>query len=294
MPDKGSANWQAKLHDVIYESNTPAGKAFDVGLLILIISSIAVVMLDSITEWHGRYGDTFYVLEWVFTLLFTAEYTLRLICIRHPMRYATSFLGIIDFLSIMPTYLSLFYAGTQALLVVRSLRLMRIFRIFKLTHFVSEMHFLSTAIRASLKKIAIFMLIVVTLMIITGSVMYLIESGENGFTSIPTSIYWAIVTTTTVGYGDISPTTPLGKFFASLMMLMGYGIIAVPTGILTSEMAMAFRNKANSIEVCPGCGMEGHDGDAIHCKRCGSLLVEERRKRKSTKFSPDNNPPEQS
>ena len=229
-------------------------------------------MLDSIDSYHQRYGDLFYILEWIFTGIFTIEYILRLISIRQPLRYVFSFLGIIDLLAIVPTYLSLFIVGAQSLLVLRALRLLRVFRIFKLTHFLTEMEFLKEALRASLKKISIFMLVVLSLVIILGSVMYLVEDGENGFHSIPDSIYWAIVTITTVGYGDIAPVTSLGKFIASIMMFIGYGIIAVPTGIITTEMAMAIRSKKHGHEVCPTCGQEGHDHDAVFCKFCGGRL----------------------
>ena len=265
-------SWQSRLHDVIYESNTTAGKAFDVALLLLIVASIIVVMLDSIRSLNQEYNELFNVLEWVFTFLFTIEYIFRLISIQKPLRYVFSTLGIIDLLAIIPSYLSIVFAGAQSLLVLRALRLLRIFRIFKLTHFLTEIQFLKTAINSSLKKITIFMLVVLSLVIILGSVMYLVEKGENGFNSIPDSIYWAIVTITTVGYGDISPVTPLGKLIASLMMFIGYGIIAVPTGIITTEMAMAVRTRKDKHETCPGCGKEGHDGDAQYCKFCGTLL----------------------
>jgi len=236
------------------------------------MASIIVVMLDSIEYWHIHYGNIFLWLEWIFTILFSIEYLLRLISLNKPVKYIFSFLGIIDLLSIIPSYLSVFYAGAQSLLVLRSLRLIRIFRIFKLTHFLSEMQFLSGAIKGSLRKISIFMLVVLTLVIILGSVMYLIENGQNGFESIPDSIYCAIVTITTVGYGDISPVTPSGKFVASIIMLLGYGIIAVPTGIITTEMTLALRAKKDKHETCPACGSEGHDNDARHCKYCGALL----------------------
>jgi voltage-gated potassium channel len=272
MQMQNKESWRTTLHQTIYEANTTAGKAFDVSLLILIFTSILVVMLDSISSLHRQYGTFFSRLEWVFTILFTIEYILRLISIKRPLRYVFSFLGAIDLLAIIPGYLSIFFAGGQSLLVLRALRILRVFRIFKLTHFLTEMQFLAVAIKGSLRKIAIFMLIVLMLVIILGSIMYLIESGENGFSSIPDSIYWAIVTITTVGYGDISPVTPFGKFIASIIMLMGYGIIAVPTGIITTEMALASRNKEQKQEVCPGCGLEGHDKDAKHCKRCGELL----------------------
>lgn len=272
MEKASPITWRSRLHNTIYESNTVAGKVFDVALLILIISSIVVVMLDSISSYHNQYGRFFYMMEWVFTGLFTLEFLLRLISIKRPWRYVISFLGFIDLLAIIPSYLSIFFAGAQSLLVLRALRLLRVFRIFKLTHFLTEMEFLKTALSTSLKKITIFMLVVLSLVIILGSIMYLVENGENGFESIPDSIYWAIVTITTVGYGDIAPVTPTGKFIASLMMFIGYGIIAVPTGIITTEMAHAARMRKHGHETCPGCGREGHDKDAVYCKFCGTLL----------------------
>ncbi|HEX6426405.1 MAG TPA: ion transporter [Niastella sp.] len=272
MEKANPMTWRNRLHNTIYESNTMAGKVFDVTLLILIISSIVVVMLDSIKSYHLQYGRILYVMEWIFTGLFTLEYMLRLISIKRPLRYVISFLGLIDLLAIIPSYLSIFFVGAQSLLVLRALRLLRVFRIFKLTHFLTEMEFLKIALTTSLKKITIFMLVVLSLVIILGSIMYLVENGENGFISIPDSIYWAIVTITTVGYGDIAPVTPTGKFIASVMMFIGYGIIAVPTGIITTEMANAVRMRKHGQETCPGCGREGHDKDAAFCKFCGTLL----------------------
>lgn len=265
-------DWQLRLHEVIYESNTAAGKFFDIALLICIFASILIVMLDSVASYHLTYGHTFWVLEWVFTGLFTVEYGLRLVSIRKPLGYVFSFLGVIDLLAIMPSYLSVFYAGAQSLLVLRGLRLLRVFRIFKLSHFLSEMQFLGVALKGSFYKISIFTLFVITLVIILGSIMYLVEKGQNGFKSIPDSIYWAIVTITTVGYGDISPVSPAGKFIASIIMLLGYGIIAVPTGIVTTEMALAVKKRQQQNEACPGCGREGHDLDARYCKYCGARL----------------------
>lgn len=265
-------SWRTKLHETIYEANTVAGKTFDIALLICILASILVVMLDSIDSYHREFGHVFYVLEWIFTLLFSIEYILRILAIKKPARYIFSFLGMIDLLAIIPTYLSVLFAGTQSLMVLRALRLLRIFRIFKLSHFLSEMEFLKASISRSMKKISIFMLVVLTLVIILGSIMYLVEGGDNGFNSIPDSIYWAIVTITTVGYGDISPVTPGGKFIASIMMFIGYSIIAVPTGIITTEMAIAVRGKNFGHEACPSCGREGHDKDARFCKYCGEAL----------------------
>ena len=270
--DKKPYKWQARLHEIIYESETTAGKIFDVALLVCIICSIIVVMLDSIGSLRAKYGDIFYKLEWFFTGLFTVEYILRLISIRQPRRYIFSVLGLIDLLAIIPSYLSILYVGFQSLLVLRALRLLRIFRIFRLVHFLSEMRFLSVAIGNSMRKISIFILFVLTSVIILGSIIYLVEGQTNGFTSIPQSIYWAIVTITTVGYGDVAPVTPLGKLIASFIMLLGYGIIAVPTGIVTTEMALAVRSRGQDARACPSCGREGHDQDAKHCKYCGSEL----------------------
>lgn len=272
MQKPETIHWRNRLHNVIYENNAPAGKVFDIALLGLIILSIIVVMLDSIERFQLKYNRLFHILEWIFTGLFTVEYILRLISIKKPLRYVFSFLGLIDLLAIIPSYLSIFFAGGQSLLVLRALRLLRVFRIFKLTHFLTEADFLKAAIGASLKKISVFMLVVFSLVIILGSVMYLVEKGENGFESIPDSIYWAIVTITTVGYGDISPATSTGKFIASVIMLIGYGIIAVPTGIITTEMTLAARRRNYGHEVCPGCGREGHDNDAKFCKYCGTVL----------------------
>jgi voltage-gated potassium channel len=264
--------WKQRLHEIIFESNTKAGKAFDVCLLMSILLSVFVVMADSVDSLHDRYGGLFYILEWSFTILFTIELLLRLVSVDNPIAYLLSFFGVIDVLSIAPTYLSLLLAGTQSLLVLRALRLLRIFRIFKLSHFLAEMSFLRTAIRASFRKISIFMSFVLVMVVILGSIMYLIENGENGFNSIPECIYWAIVTITTVGYGDISPVTPAGKLVASIIMLLGYSIIAVPTGIVTTEMAIAARKKKEKHEACPICGRQGHDNDAVYCKYCGTVL----------------------
>lgn len=265
-------DWRSKLHEIIYESNTIAGRAFDLALLVAIFASIMVVMLDSVPSIHEKYGNTLLVVEWVFSFLFTIEYILRLISIRRPWRYVFSFLGVIDLIALIPSYLSIFFAGAQSLLVFRALRLLRVFRILKLGHFITEIHLLKQALKGSVTKICIFLLTVLTLAVILGSVMYLVEKRENGFTSIPESVYWAIVTITTVGYGDISPITPLGKFVASIVMLIGYSIIAVPTGILTHDLAIAFKGKTALPETCPNCSYEGHDSDALYCKRCGASL----------------------
>ncbi|WP_225872219.1 ion transporter [Pedobacter frigidisoli] len=265
-------DWRFKLHEIIYESNTPAGKAFDVGLLIAIFASIIVVMLDSVISIHLKYGKLFNIMEWIFAALFTVEYILRLISIRKPIKYVISPLGIIDLIALLPSYLSIFFIGAQSLLVFRALRLLRVFRIFKLGQFLTEINFLTQALKNSLRKISIFLLTVLTITVILGSIMYLVEQRENGFSNIPESIYWAIVTITTVGYGDISPVTPIGKFVASVVMLIGYAIIAVPTGIITHDIALAARQKKELPESCPSCSREGHDSDALFCKYCGAPL----------------------
>jgi len=270
--EKDVRKWQLQLHEIIYESGTPAGRLFDITLLVCILISIIVVMLDSVDSLHATYGSLFLILEWLFTGIFTIEYILRLVCIRYPFKYVFSILGIIDLLAIIPSYLSVFGIGSRSLLVLRALRLLRVFRIFRLVHFLSEMKFLSVAIRNSMRKISIFILFVLTAVTILGSVIYLAEGQTNGFTSIPQSIYWAIVTITTVGYGDIAPVTPLGKMIASFIMLLGYGIIAVPTGIVTTEMALAARDRGHSNIACPSCGREGHDHDAKYCKYCSGEL----------------------
>ena len=274
MPTKPEPenDWRFRLHEIIYESNTRAGKAFDIALLFAIFTSIIVVMIDSVQSIHNAHGKLLYYLEWTFSILFTIEYILRLVSIKQPWRYVFSPLGIIDLVALIPSYLSIFFVGAQTLLVFRALRLLRVFRIFKLSRFLTEIDFLTVALKGSLRKISIFLFTVLTLTIILGSVMYLVERRENGFSNIPESIYWAIVTITTVGYGDISPATPMGKFVASVVMLIGYAIIAVPTGILTHDIAVASSKKSQKPESCPGCAREGHDTDANYCKYCGSGL----------------------
>lgn len=263
--------WRTVLHEVIFEADTPAGKAFDILLIVSILTSVAAVMLDSIAAVQSLYGSLLYRIEWFFTLIFTAEYLLRLLCVGRPFKYAVSFYGVADLLAIIPTYLSLFLPGSQHLLVIRILRILRIFRILKLIPYLGEAQLLLKALRASGRKIAVFLYTVLTLVVIFGSLMYVIEGGEHGFTSIPRSIYWAIVTMTTVGYGDIAPQTSLGQALASIVMIFGYGIIAVPTGIVTVEMSQAYGRKV-STQACPECSAEGHDVDASHCKFCGALL----------------------
>ncbi len=264
-------DWRTVLHEVIFEADTPTGKGFDVLLIVSILASVAAVMLDSMGAVQLQYGRLLLVIEWVFTLLFTVEYILRLLCVGRPIKYAVSFYGVVDLLAIIPTYLSLVLPGSQYLLVIRILRILRIFRILKLVSYLGEARLLMQALRASGRKVAVFLFTVLTLVVIFGSLMYVIEGAANGFTSIPRSIYWAIVTLTTVGYGDISPQTALGQALASLVMILGYAIIAVPTGIVTVEMSQTFGRKV-STQACPECSAEGHDTDASHCKHCGSAL----------------------
>ncbi len=265
------ARWRTVLYEVIFEAETPTGKAFDVLLIISVLASVLVVMLDSIAAVGSQYGSLLYKIEWFFTILFTVEYVLRLLCVYSPLKYAMSFYGVVDLLAIIPTYISLFLPGTQYLLVIRILRILRIFRILKLANYLGESKLLIKALQASSRKISVFLFTVLTLVVIFGSLVYVIEGRENGFTSIPRSIYWAIVTMTTVGYGDISPQTALGQTIASFVMILGYGIIAVPTGIVTVGMSEVFSRKV-STQVCPECNAEGHDADARHCKFCGAAL----------------------
>jgi voltage-gated potassium channel len=271
QPPPGFAPWRRRLHTIIFESDTAGGKTFDILLLISILASVIVVMLDSVRSLHNQYAQQFAVLEWTFTILFTAEYILRLLAVRRPRAYAGSFFGIVDLLAILPTYLSLLVVGTQYLLVVRVLRLLRIFRILKLSEYLNEGRTLSRALLAARRKISVFLLTVITIVVIVGALMYVIEGEERGFTSIPISIYWAVVTLTTVGYGDIAPQSPLGKAVAVAVMLLGYGIIAVPTGIVTFELSRAAAPTV-STQVCASCGLELHDADARYCKRCGHAL----------------------
>jgi voltage-gated potassium channel len=260
-----------RIHEIIFGADTPAGKAFDVSLMALIIASVLAVILESVASIREDFGPWLRAFEWFVTVVFTAEYVLRLYCVDKRRRYARSFFGIVDLLAILPTYLSLIFPGVQSLLVIRALRLLRVFRVLKLAHFVGEAAQLWAALRASARKIVVFLGTVLTIVVIVGSAMYLVEGEESGFTNIPVSIYWAIVTMTTVGYGDIAPQTPLGKILASVIMIMGYGIIAVPTGIVTVELAGAARLSLTG-KACPGCGAQGHGRDAKHCKFCGAEL----------------------
>ena len=265
-----AADLRARLHQIIFEADTPAGRAFDIGLLLAIVASVIVVVLESVASIRAGAGETLRVLEWFFTILFTIEYALRLWSANRPLVYARSPLGIIDLLAVLPAYVSLFVPGGQFLLVVRILRVVRVFRVLKLTQFVGEGAVLASALRGSRHKIAMFLVVVLSAVVIIGCLMYLIEGPAHGFTSIPTSIYWAIVTLTTVGYGDLAPVTTLGKMFASMVMIMGYGIIAVPTGIVSAELVKSHREVSN--QVCRRCMTGDHAADALFCRRCGNSL----------------------
>ncbi len=264
------SGWRARLHEIIFEADTAEGKAFDVILIISILLSVAVVMLDSISPVRAVHGRLLFGLEWFFTILFTIEYVLRILCVGRPMRYITSFFGIVDLLAIAPTYLSILIPASKYLAVIRILRVLRIFRVLKVVAYLGEARTLMLAMQASRRKIAVFLFAVLTIVTVLGSFMYVIEGEVNGFTSIPRSIYWAIVTLTTVGYGDILPQTPLGQSLAVVIMILGYGIIAVPTGIVTVEMAGV--SKPVSTQACPQCSAEGHEADAVFCKYCGAKL----------------------
>ncbi|MEA1927137.1 MAG: ion transporter [Candidatus Auribacterota bacterium] len=269
--NSSSKNFRSRIRDIIFEEDTPAGKIFDVVLIVCILLSVLVVMLDSVRSIKELWGSFIYGWEWFFTIIFAVEYGLRLYSTDHPVKYARSFYGVIDLLAILPTPLSLLFPGAQYLLVIRVLRILRIFRVFKLARFITEMNVLFQALRASLRKIAVFLLVLLTLVIIFGSLMYVIEGEEHGFTSIPKSIYWAIVTLTTVGYGDISPGTSLGQALAAIVMISGYSIIAVPTGIFTLEFSRAMREKGTP-RSCPQCGTRTYEPDAVYCRKCGKKL----------------------
>lgn len=259
------------LYEVLFKADTPLGRQFDVLLIFSIIASVTLVMADSIGAVRISSGNFLVAAEWFFTIIFSIEYALRLYCVRNRMKYALSFYGLVDFVAIVPTYLSLVIPSTKYFMVLRTLRILRVFRVLKLIQYLREANLLMKALISSRRKITLFFSTVMTMVIIFGSLMYVIEGEANGFTSIPRSIYWAIVTMTTVGYGDISPKTPLGQALASLIMILGYSIIAVPTGIFTMEFTKAVQ-KETSEQNCPVCGRGGHDGDALYCKYCGEEL----------------------
>ena len=259
------------VRSVIFEAHTRAGRAFDVGLIVAIMISVAVVFLDTVPQIEVRYGKWLYGVEWFFTIVFTIEYALRLWCINNTWLYARSFYGIVDLAGIVPTYLSVLFPGAEYGLVVRILRVLRVFRVLRLVRYVGEADVLMEALAASRRKITVFLISVLTVVVIFGSAIYVVEGEQNGFTSIPKSIYWAVVTLTTVGYGDLVPVTPLGQGMAVLLMIMGFGVIAVPTGIVTLELSEANRRRANT-RTCPECSAEGHSREAAYCWRCGANL----------------------
>ncbi len=294
-------SWRYRLHEIIFEADTPLGKAFDISLLIAIVLSVVAVMLETVPTINDRYQNALVVAEWIFTGLFTVEYILRLVCVRKPWAYARSFFGVVDLLSILPTYLSLLFPGSQHLLVIRAIRLLRLFRIFKLARYLSEAETLWASLKAAWQKITVFIMTVVIVVVIVGSLMNLIEgtgafnrqpvfaddgspvldadgvqlvedTPTPGFASIPSSMYWAIVTMSTVGYGDITPRTVPGKVLASLLIVVGYSLIIVPTGVLSAEMASQASRRRLSTQHCPHCSKEGHDDGAVFCKFCGERL----------------------
>ena len=280
VPLKPLGGWRLRWYTIIFEADTPAGRLFDQVLIGIILLSVAVVMADSVEAVNRMHARTFAIAEWFFTLLFTFEYIARLVCIRNPWRYATSFFGIIDLLAVLPTYLALFFPELYALIDVRVLRLLRVFRVFKLTEYVAEYQSLGSALAASRRKILVFLSTVVMLVLVLGTVMYVVEGRANGFTSIPTSVYWAISTVTTVGFGDITPKTDLGRLIASFMMLLGWGTLAVPTGIVTAEMAAQRRTKMSpesAARTCSACLAEGHTPHANFCFNCAARLSTDQR-----------------
>ncbi len=272
-PSPDAASWREKIWRVVFLSDTPAGRAFDVVLLVLISASVLVVMLESVEPLRSAHGQAFFIAEWIFTVLFTIEYLTRLVVVRKKSRYVLSFFGIVDLLSILPAYLSLLLVGTQYLMVIRVLRLLRMFRVLKMARHFGQANVLMNALRSSSPKIAVFLFAILTLVSIEGTIMYLIEGEHNpGFSSIPQSIYWGIVTITTVGYGDVAPLTVLGKILASFTMLTGFSIIAVPTGIVSAELGRELREVRMDRRRCTECSWTGHDPSANFCKHCGQSL----------------------
>ncbi|WKS94441.1 ion transporter [Riemerella columbina] len=260
--------WRRKLFRIIYAADTPMGKTFDIVLLILIIISTLTIILESLSAVDRKYHAIFLCIEWIISILFSIEYILRIITVRNKRAYILSFMGIIDFLSIVPFFLSLLFPFVKFFMIIRLLRILRVFRILNLMDYMKDGRYIVLALKRSSRKIYIFMLFIIVIVVLVGSLMYVVEGGKNGFVDIPTSIYWAVVTLTTVGYGDISPVTPLGQFLSVVLMLCGYSIIAVPTGIVTSE----FKTKASHHNECPRCGNNDHDADARYCKQCGERI----------------------
>lgn len=269
-----SDDFRKKLHTIIYEADTKAGRFFDLALLVIILISVIAVMLESVASIKIRYGYELAVIEWIVTIFFTLEYIARLIAVKQPLKYALSFYGIIDLLATLPKYVGLLFPGTGFFIAIRAIRFLRIFRILKLTHFVGASNQLVIALRTSRAKIAVFLFCVLVICTILGTIMYMIEGPEHGFTSIPISIYWTIVTLTTVGFGDITPTTPLGQFVSVIIMILGYGIIAVPTGLVTAELMRGEKKVNLNTQVCPNCSADKHRDDAKFCYRCGHSLHE--------------------
>jgi voltage-gated potassium channel len=267
------ALWRDALYRIIFEADTPPGKAFDIVLVISITLSVLVVMLDSVASIHGKWSGVFFYLEWLFTIIFTLEYVARVISVSKATGYIFSFMGIVDLLSTLPSYIGLFMSAPTYTMSLRLLRLLRIFRVLKLAYYLEESAVMAHALAASRRKLLVFLLAILLLVVILGTLMFAVEGPENGYTSIPESIYWAIVTLTTVGYGDIAPRTPMGQAIASLVMILGYAIIAVPTGIVTVELARS-KAKQNIVIACPRCMLEGHAQDARYCRRCGERLLE--------------------
>lgn len=271
--EQGQPKWKKELYQIIFEADTRAGRFFDIGLLIIIVLSTIVIIVESVPD-LAKYTHFFDTLEWIFTILFTIEYILRVVVVKEKRHYIFSFLGIVDLLSILPIYLSLIFSGAQVFIVIRIIRLIRIFRILKLAQFIGAGNTLRSAIIASRYKIGVFLLTVIMSVIVSGTLMYLIEGAEHGFTSIPVGLYWAISTMTTVSYGDITPSTGIGRTLASLIMILGYGILAVPTGIVSAEMLELKSKEKLTTQRCPHCLKEGHDHDALFCKYCGTKLNE--------------------
>lgn len=271
-PNENRPGLKARLYKIIFESDTKAGRTYDIVLLICILLSVLVVMLESVSSLRQEIDQLLINTEWFFTILFTIEYIIRMWVVPSRTQYTRSFLGIVDLLSILPTYINFFVPGAQSMLVIRSIRLLRIFRILKLTRYMGEGYNLMSALKASSYKIIVFLFTVITSVIITGTLMFIIEGPENGFDSIPKSIYWSVVTMTTVGYGDLTPQTPLGQTLATIIMILGYGIIAVPTGIVSSEMIQQKQGEKRGLGTCPHCHVKGHDADAVYCKYCGGKI----------------------
>ncbi|OFZ71763.1 MAG: ion transporter [Bdellovibrionales bacterium RIFOXYD1_FULL_44_7] len=263
--------WRDRLHQIIYEADTPEGKLFDIILVWAIILSVLTVIIDSVASIGLVYGSWLRAMEWVFTVLFTLEYALRILAVRRPTSYMKSFFGVIDLLAILPSYISIFFAGAQVLLVLRIFRLLRLFRILKMVRYVEQGHVLLDALKASKPRIIVFLMTVIGIVVISGALLHLVEGPEHGYDNVPLAMYWAVVTMTTVGYGDISPQTPLGQFLASLLMILGYGIIAVPTGIVSVELSKA-KSRTVTTQVCRYCSAGGHDSDALFCNKCGKKL----------------------